>query len=366
MLKKITCFSFFVLHTIASLSQSKKIKEIEKIAYEWAASNNEHNVERLKPLYASNITFYAKSKDLNTCLQEKQTFFNSNNDYTISISNLEIDFYKSGIVKCNFNKQESWKGKAQNPQQAYLLLEKRGMGYLIVAESDQRMDNKLGFVPQLGTKKDSGNNLLYISIGAFITFIILFILYFHQKNKKKIEIILKNPETIQNQNSNTRNDGSVVFNNKNLEENKGHEFEKFVADKFNKTYFQMIDTRSDKKFDNHIPLTNMYPDFEFLYIGPPRNVNFAVECKWRSDFFNNTIEWAKKSQLDNYRMYQLQTQLPVFIVLGVGGIPSQPNELYIIPLSDIDDCILEKEVLNRYYRHRKGDFFLDIPTLKLK
>ncbi len=226
------------------------------------------------------------------------------------------------------------------------------------------MDAKSGVDLSLGEKIYKKSSLFNIMFGVFIVLGIIVTFCLIKKNKKnKLEpdpkADYKLPTVVESTNVHT----SVV--DEKLEESKGHEFEKFVADKFDKNYFQMIDTRSDKKFDNHTPLSNMDPDFEFVYKGPPKSVNFAIECKWRSNFFKNSIEWAKQYQLDNYRNYAMRTGQPVFIILGVGGLPSQPNDLYIIPLIEIDECILSKEKLNRYYRHKKGNFFLELSAMKL-
>ena len=57
MRKKIFGFSIFIFLTGTIFSQSKKGKEIERIAMEWAAANNEHSIEKLVPLYAPTVMF---------------------------------------------------------------------------------------------------------------------------------------------------------------------------------------------------------------------------------------------------------------------------------------------------------------------
>ncbi len=139
-----------------------------------------------------------------------------------------------------------------------------------------------------------------------------------------------------------------------------------MIDLFDKAYFTLHDWRSDKKTAEHYPLSNMYPDVRFLYKDSYRQVEFALECKWRRDFFNDTIEWAKEYQLKNYRDYEMQYGHPVFVILGVGGSPSQPSSVYVIPLKDINSCVFTRDYLAKYYRYKKGKFFLELPGMRLQ
>lgn len=363
--KSSTLLLLFILFCTAGFTQKQKIREIEKLTHEWAAANSNKDLDKLGSLYASSLSFYALNKDAATCLKEKRAFFEKYPNYSISIDKLDVDFYKSGIIRCNFVKIEVWNDKPRNPQQAYLLFEKEGKSYHIIAESDNRMDEQRGSVPQLGDKVQKSSNITYMLIGAGGLLLIGGVLFLIRKNKEKKK--LESIPTLLSQPTSTEPSPSPAYGEDDKTgQIKGHEFEKYIADKFNKKYFQMITTRSDKKFENHTPATNSDPDFEFLYKGPPRPVNFAIECKWRSNYFNNTIELAKPHQFENYRNYQFRTGYPVFIIVGIGGLPSQPNDIYIVPLQEMDECVFTKEKLNRYYRHRKGNFFLEIQALKLQ
>lgn len=74
---------------------------------------------------------------------------------------------------------------------------------------------------------------------------------------------------------------------------------------------------------------NSQPDLRFRKEGKP----FAVECKWRRDFFKDRIDWAGDFQIRNYNDFQREQKMPVFVALGVGGTPEAPGTLYLVPLS---------------------------------
>lgn len=353
-------FLFLLCTTTPSAAQSKKAKDIEKVANYWADANNRHDVGALERLYAPRVLFYGKPKDVSTCISDKATFFKTNN-YSIIISDIDIDFYKNGTIKCNFNKQESWKGVTRKDQ-AYLLLEKRGNKYLITGESDKRMDDKMGIDLQLGDKEYRKSGLFNIIIGALIVLALLITFYFVQKSRKrnrKIPMLYSQPvigEPVQ---------ALPTFSPEILKKNDGLAFEEYIVKLFDKNYFTLLHWRGDKFIDGHYPLSNMDPDLDFRYKDTARLESFAIECKWRKDFFNNTIEIAKDRQLSNYRNYQAAKNYPVFIVLGIGGTGMHPKDVFIIPLSEIKSTILKREQLSKYYRYKKGNFFLEIPAMNL-
>jgi len=45
---------------------------------------------------------------------------------------------------------------------------------------------------------------------------------------------------------------------------------------------------------------------------------FAVECKWRQNYYRGGVEWAKKGQVARYNAFATKRQIPVFVIIGVG------------------------------------------------
>src|SRR5689334_417135 len=117
---------------------------------------------------------------------------------------------------------------------------------------------------------------------------------------------------------------------------KGHAFEDFIVTLFNKRKFRLLEWRSDKKASNGVyPLSNTLPDLEFGYSKGKYPKRFAVECKWRKQFYNNKLDWADEIQIENYNQYQSQNGITVFVAIGIGGTPSNPEQLFITPLDHI-------------------------------
>lgn len=147
---------------------------------------------------------------------------------------------------------------------------------------------------------------------------------------------------------------------------KGDAFESFVVKQFNKKYFTLQEWRGDKYVDGTYPVSNHFPDLEVAFELKEIKDHFAIECKWRKDYFKGAIEWANDYQLKNYKAYAQKTKLPVYVVIGVGGTPSIPNELFVIPLDEIKYHSFYKGQLTPYKKEVGSPFFWENEKKVLK
>lgn len=147
---------------------------------------------------------------------------------------------------------------------------------------------------------------------------------------------------------------------------KGHDFEDYIITLFNQRKFKLIEWRSDKTASNGVyPESCTYPDLEFAFIGR-KKYRFAVECKWREDFKQGRIKWSYQKQIDTYVNYQSEKNIPVFIAIGIGGLPGDPEKLFVTPLHDIkNNNIVSESDLLPYIRNPKHRFFYNTFQLKL-
>lgn len=95
------------------------------------------------------------------------------------------------------------------------------------------------------------------------------------------------------------------------------------------------------------PLENCEPDMYFRVA----DVEFAIECKYRSQVSSNgkVKLISSYTQLQNYKDYD-SFKRQVFIVLGVGGKPSNPDSIYIIPLHYVERLSYSIEELKLFKR----------------
>lgn len=140
---------------------------------------------------------------------------------------------------------------------------------------------------------------------------------------------------------------------------KGLEFEQFVVQLFDREYFQLLEWRSDKSINGISPFMSRFPDLEFYFKLKPESFHFAVECKWKEYFYKDCFE-IDPQKLNNYREYETVTQIPVFLVLGIGNKPGHPSEIYSVPLQEIKEPKLHSMTLKPYLRPNPyNQFFLD-------
>lgn len=155
------------------------------------------------------------------------------------------------------------------------------------------------------------------------------------------------------------------------EENKakGDAFERFVVKNFDKKYFTLQEWRGDKFVDGIYAVSNHFPDLEVIFNFKSKGVRevFAIECKWRRSYFQEAIEWAKDYQLKNYKEYAAKLKISVFVVIGIGGEPEKPQELFIVPLQKMKSNIISKSELAIYKKDLADtQFFWDYDKKELR
>jgi hypothetical protein len=74
------------------------------------------------------------------------------------------------------------------------------------------------------------------------------------------------------------------------------------------------------------------PDFKFRVIRTGKA--FWVEAKYRSTYYEDMVDCCKPPQLRRYK--EIDEELPVYITLGLGGEPDSPDQVFLIPVKDIN------------------------------
>jgi hypothetical protein len=126
----------------------------------------------------------------------------------------------------------------------------------------------------------------------------------------------------------------------------GDEFEQYVRKHlFPKERYDLVHRTHDYEANkNDFVQTSNGPDFRFRSIRSGRE--FLVEVKYRSRLYQGAVEWCKPYQLRRYKTND-QT-VPVFVAIGLGGIPDSPGHVYIVPVRHIRYRRLFPSFLRRY------------------
>ncbi len=335
--------------------------QCKSLTYEWNELHNSHNTEKFEELYDTEVLFYGFRYTKSKCIAIKKKFLSSSFEQEI-ISPLVLYKYSSGVIKCDFTKRTHSK-KGIKEHLCYLLFKEVNNKLQITGESDFLSDQKRNVQLNLGTIQ-SGSKGYYILTSLLILLIGSGIYFVRRKRKSDDGMGIYTSEAVEEK-IELKSSANLKVDtiDKNVE--KGRLFENYITAKFHEV-FKLKEWRGDKIHEGRYAHNNMYPDMEWELILPNVYGKFAVECKYRSQYINNSVDIAKEYQLNNYRNYSKENKIPVFIILGVGGLPDNPSEIFIIPLSEIQSPILYKGQLARFRKAKvTGTFGYNVYTKEL-
>ena len=266
-MKKI--FSFFALIlglTVQSVGQSDSTA-INNIIGEWTRAHNEHNPTLLSKLYASKVLFYCQELSNQECVRIKAAALNKMPSYRQSVvSKIEVTYYDSGILKCDFTKEVSANGVTKD-YASYLLLKSENGSYSIVGESDNITDANLNYHLNIGNPIDLANNanthtkttIIYAVLIVFSVLILIGVLYFlkrksntkqPQQNSAKVsapEIQVNDTGEVATETLTLLQTGSNIIKNIDLNEG-GKRTKEYLGNAFTQTrtaitkFFDLIDS----------------------------------------------------------------------------------------------------------------------------
>ncbi len=127
---------------------------------------------------------------------------------------------------------------------------------------------------------------------------------------------------------------------------KGDEFEGFIRKHlFPHDDYDLLERTHDYTFNKKdFVESSKEPDFKFR--SRKNGKVFFVEAKYRSVFSKGAIEWCKPYQLTRYEAINRET--PVYIVIGVGNLPSSPEHVFLVPVKHIKYVRLFRSFLREY------------------
>ncbi len=142
----------------------------------------------------------------------------------------------------------------------------------------------------------------------------------------------------------------------------GIKFESYIMSLFNKNDWSIVDYTKDlsKKLHRRVE-SDSDPDFTMRHKITDNIV--SIECKYRSKITyigsGYGVKWAKSYQIRNYNEFSKRTKYTVFVVIGIGGLPSNPEKIFILPLSCLKDPFVGIKYLEKFKRNSKNIFTIE-------
>ncbi len=136
---------------------------------------------------------------------------------------------------------------------------------------------------------------------------------------------------------------------------KGNKFERYVVDKFDDKLFSIVEWTTDmcRKHNRYVE-SDCNPDL--VIRDRTTNEIFCVECKYRSRLVNGFFNWSYPDQIARYFSYSRDRKIPFYVVLGLGGNPDSPIELFCVPLQEAKNPQIHIDMLRKYYHDLRRGF----------
>jgi hypothetical protein len=136
---------------------------------------------------------------------------------------------------------------------------------------------------------------------------------------------------------------------------KGTTFEGYVESLFSKQEWRLAESNAYRKLGRWV---ESYSNPDFVFIHRRTNKKIAVECKYKEKEYERIL-WAYEDQIERYQNFSQKQNIPVFVILGVGGRPKNPKRVFLAPLSQIKYPDVKIDYLEKFERDPKKYFSLD-------
>jgi hypothetical protein len=368
-------------------------EELEALVGEWNYAHNARSGEAFKRVYGEKLIFYTQRLTRKICITLKEELFRKNKAFEQRIvSDLVFTAYTSGIIKCDFRKEVFTNGKWK-PYPCYLLFSYADNEYKIVGESDYSTDKTLKYSLNIGKPMDiplasnaslhdvpSNDSLqtdtdtasialdkppvmidsaiatveavaeqslnetvtipkifLYALVGIAFLAVIMVIVY----KKKSVS---------------GQSNSSIEKRNRSLSQTQIEAFQNFIITLFDPLYFQLT-------YKSQGIASPGNPDLKFDYLSKDYSSRLAIRCSYLYSA-NLADVVVDLNDLSTFIKYAVDRNLVPYFILGVGGEPDDPDEIFLIPLKSPTVTSYTYQQLIPF--RKAGMFYININTKQLK
>lgn len=134
-------------------------------------------------------------------------------------------------------------------------------------------------------------------------------------------------------------ESDLINTNKSTDSNKakGDAFEDFVVNLLADWRLKLLDRTQDHKSSAGVVAeSSKNPDLHVEQKRGKSEIDYYIECKYRSHWDEGKVNF-EEWQIKRYRQFQTKSHRKVLIALGVGGSPSSPNTLRLVPIDSIQN-----------------------------
>lgn len=377
-------------------------REIESVIDEWMFANNGRNLESFRRVYADDLLFYTQDVSETRAIELKQQLFKLKPYFRQRIiTPITYTPYTSGVIKCEFIR-EVFEKNYWKEYPSYLLVSYEDNQYRIVGESDVATDRVLKYTLAIGEPMtfedvamhvDSGaadssgmspvpgrffdavksffsaeeidamlpdltamgvvtipKGYIYVLIGLLAIGGLMIFIADSARARKRVRrgtaVIRKNDEA-----ERVVRDFKVQS-----------VFEAFVITLFDPLYFQYKRPKQERVYAGNPRVSQAAPDLIFEFRQNETEVRFAILCRYYKYVAKNEVQ-ITSSEIRR-GLEHFEQDLDLYYILGFGGTPDDPKELYFVPATEVKGDYITRAALRRY--SKSGMFFYNRRTGRIQ
>jgi hypothetical protein len=362
---------------------SVSTKEIDRLINEWNFANNQRSFQTFQSIYAPDLLFYTQRVNKEKAIQIKQELFSKSPDFQQKlIGQVRYIPYTSGVTKCVFVKEVP-QGKRAKRYNAYLLVSYDQGKFLIVGESDEETDHKLGYTLDLGQQIEFDREVDSVTqdsvvivtasttsqesrfIRSPVTDMNSALTYVTAKEPMLIRrdyifilvglllaggMLIVVADTLQGRSSRRKPRKGANGNTNEFELYKLQtDFQKFVVTLFDPLYFRH--KRIHPQQQEGEPIASLVA---FDFQNKQAHGKFVVQTVYVPQEKISDIHLLSRNRLSQLYHYQKTHAMDVYVIVGLGGQPDDPREVFLLPANMLHERVTYEGL--KPYR-KSGMFF---------
>lgn len=157
-----------------------------------------------------------------------------------------------------------------------------------------------------------------------------------------------------------RNNAKITSNASSFHTNKNQEdFKNYISNKFSKKIFNVSTTASARSLE----YLNLSVEYDLL----GEEGVFYLNTLWLKKYEDNIVTLATENEIINYQSYLSANENKIFKIIGIGGEPTNPGLLFIIPAERINKTHQHIQEINEFKKSElRSNFFFDINNKTLR
>ena len=141
-------------------------------------------------------------------------------------------------------------------------------------------------------------------------------------------------------------------------------FESFVITLFDPLYFRYRRPKVEHVYAGKVSEGESGPDLEFEFTQNETQVRFAIKCQYYRSAAKNEVQLFSGARQELFRNFEEESEMDLYYVLGFGGTPDDPKELFFVPAKAVTNEYITKAALRPY--SKSGMFYFNRRTGKIQ